>query len=195
MKRLLLSSSIATLLLPGVAFAAYNDVSLATDVDLSVNSISLDVTGTSATVESIEVGSTNFTAVLQSGSYLKVSAPNLNQLTYDLLSINPVANSNYICTGSAATLEVSAFSTTTVIVTPSSTLCADAAEAASGSSKGDARGGGGGTVVVPVTTVVPVAQVANAEAIAAIKVQLIPLIQKLIILLGQQILTMQASGN
>src|SRR3989344_1223938 len=122
MKKLLISSLLATAwLVPGLAFAAYNDVSLATTTDLSVNSISLDVSGSDATIESLIVGVTNFTVVLQQNSSFKVSASSLNKLGYDVLdTVNSPSSSNYICTGSAATLEVSAIASTTVIVTPSS---------------------------------------------------------------------------
>jgi hypothetical protein len=205
MKKLLILIPLLAFFLPGIAGAAYNDVSLATTTDLSVNSISLDVSGSDATIESIIVGSTNFTAVLQGNSSFKVSASSLNQLGYDVLdTANQPSSVDYICTGSAATLEVSAIASTTVIVTPSSSLCADAAETASGSSKTDARsggGGGGGGIVLatPITVPVTVTATANEDAIAAIKTQLTALIQQLISLLivelQQQITEMQASGS
>src|SRR3989344_922117 len=131
MKKLLLSGLALTvvLLLPGFAFAAAGDVTLSTDVDLSVNSITLDVSGSTAAIESIEVGSTSFTTVLQASSHIKISTPNLNQLSYDVLNTdNQSSNADYICNGTTATLEVTAVASTTVIVTPMSAVCADAVE-------------------------------------------------------------------
>ena len=175
--------------------AAAGDVSLETSVELSVNSISLNVSGSTATIESIEVGATSFTVSLQSGDAFQVTAGGLNQLSAN----NATWQSVNTCDGSASVLGYDVESAVTVTITPSDTLCADAAAAVS-TSKGDARGGGGGggstTVTAPITPVVPVVQITNkAEAIAAIKSQIAVLIQKLIILLTQQIQTMQASGT
>jgi len=182
MKKLLTSVSIGALLLPGLTFAAYDDVTLSTAVDFSINSITLDVSGSTAAVESIKADSTNFTAVLKASSNLKVSAPSLNQLTYSVLnSDNQSSSVDYICTGSAATLEVTAVASTTLIVTPLSTLCADAAEAASSAgSKSDAAGGGGTTVAVVANPVAVAATTASKEsqiqsimqAIAALQAQI-----------------------
>ena len=60
MKKLLVSGAIASLLLPALAFAAYNDVSLDNTVVLTVNSITLNVSGSAAAIESIVVNPTNF---------------------------------------------------------------------------------------------------------------------------------------
>ena len=52
MKKLLTRTGIViALFLPTLAFAAYNDVTLTTDVVLSVNSVSINVSGSSATVD------------------------------------------------------------------------------------------------------------------------------------------------
>ena len=200
MKKLLLSGSIATLLLPGLAFAAYNDVSLDTTVVLTVNSITLNVSGSASTIESLVVNPTTFVATIKNGSSFQVTAPGLESLSAD----TGQGQSVNTCTGSASILGYNLSGTSdtvTVTVTPSSTLCADAAAAAAASSKSDAGGGGGGGGTVSVAPVTPVlvAQGANAEAIAAIKTQLITLIQELIALLIQQLQTeiqaMQASGS
>lgn len=197
MKKLLASVSIAALLLPGFAFAASGDVLLAVDTVLSVNGITLNVSGSStSTIQSIAVGSTSFTVTLVNGSAFQVTAPNLNQLTAD----NSTWRSVNTCDGSSSVLGYDVEDTVVVTITPSATLCADEAEPA-GSSKSDAGGGGGGgatTVVTPpvVPPVVPVvAPVNNAQAVALIKAQLIPLIQQLIVLLTQELQKMQASGN
>lgn len=196
MKKLLLSSSIVTLLLPALAFAAFDDVRLTTDTVLSVNGITVNVSGTQATIESIEVGSTTFVVTIETGSSFQVTAPDLNKLVADVGQWRSVDT----CTGSSSVLAYDAAvsgSELVVTVTPSATLCADAATTSSSSSKSDAGGGGGGAPVVKqATPVVPVVQVTNnAEAIAAIKAQLISLIQQLILLLSQEILTLQANGS
>ena len=74
MKKLLISGSIAAFLLPVIAFGAYNDVTLTTDTIISINSISLTVSGSSASIESIVVGSSDFTVTLQPGSTIAVTS-------------------------------------------------------------------------------------------------------------------------
>jgi len=194
MKKLLLFGSIAALFLPGLAFAAYGDVSLATStVVFSVNGITLNVTGSTAAVESVVAGATTLVVTLQPGSSFQVTAPGLNKL----LSNAGAGQNVDTCTGSASVLGYSLSGTAQVVVTiePSATLCADAA----GSSGSGGSGGGGSTFrttpVTPVVTPVVVGPTANAVAIAAIKTQLISLIQQLIVLLNQEIQNMQASGS
>ncbi|MDO8728760.1 MAG: hypothetical protein Q7K26_02590 [bacterium] len=195
MKKLLVSGSIVSLLLPWLAFAAYNDVSLTTDTVLSVNGITLNVSGSTAVIESIVVDSTTFTVTLQgnAASTFQVTAPNLNELATN--SQNGL--STHICNATQSKLGYTASSSEViVIITPSATLCTTAAADTSGGS-GSSGGGGGGatTVITPVAPVVPVAQLTTSEAIAAIKAQLIPLIQQLIVLLNLEIQKMQASGS
>jgi len=199
MKKLLLSGSIVSLLLPALAFAAYNDVTLTTDTVLSVNGITLNISGSTASIESIEVGSTSFTATLQSGSAFQVTAGGLNQLSAN----NVTWQSVNTCDSSASVLGYDVESEVVVTITPSATLCADAT-VATATSRGDARGGGGGT---PAPQASPVAQVVTTQgfanltpaekqaAISQIRAALIPLIQQLIVLLNQEIQNMQASGN
>ena len=58
---------LVALLVPSLAFAAYNDVTLTTDTVLSVTGITLNVSGSSATIESITVNATDFSVSLPSG--------------------------------------------------------------------------------------------------------------------------------
>ena len=169
MKKLLFLGSLVTLFIPGLASASYDDVALATTTDISVNSITLNVSGSSASIESIAVDSSNFTVVLQAGSSFKISAPSLNTLAYDVLNTaNESSDVDYICTGSAATLEVSAVASTTIIVTPSSSLCADAVESSSsGSGKGSGGGGGGGGVATVVVAAPAAVETAEINALMA----------------------------
>jgi hypothetical protein len=66
---------LVALLVPTFALAAFDDVTLATDTVLSVNGITLNVSGSSAVVESITVNATDFAVTLQSGSVFQVTAP------------------------------------------------------------------------------------------------------------------------
>ena len=199
MKKLLLSGSVAALLLPTLAFAAYGDVSLTTSTVFSINGITLNVSGSTATVESVVAGATTLVVTIEPGSSFQVTAPNLNKLLADAGAGRNVDT----CTGSASVLGYNLAGSAEVVatITPSTTLCADPA----GSSGSGGSGGGGSTFrVTPVAPVTPVVQVANnAEAIAAIKTQLVSLIQELIallsqeliVLLNQEIQTTQASGT
>src|SRR3989344_99652 len=193
MKKLLVSGAIASLLLPALAFAAYNDVSLDNTVVLTVNSITLNVSGSAAAIESIVVNPTNFVVTIKNGSSFQVTAPGRESLS----ASTGYGQSVSTCNGTESVLGYNLSGTTdtvTVTVVPSTTLCADAAEVGS-SSKSDGSGGGGVTTPKPVVAQVMAVQGANAEAIAAIKAQLISLIQQLIVLLNQEIQNMQASGS
>ncbi|MDO8590058.1 MAG: hypothetical protein Q7R69_02200 [bacterium] len=200
MKKLLLSGSIATLLLPSLAFAAYNDVTLTTDVVFSVNGITINATSSTGTIESIEVGSDSFSVDILANSSFKVTAPNLNKLS---ASTGQGQDVN-ICNSTESTLGYNLLGTSetiTVTIVPSTTLCADPTEVASSSRTDEAGGGGGGVTTVATPVVAPIVVVggANAEAIAAIKSQLIVLIQELISILIQQlqveIQALQTSGS
>ena len=191
MKKLLVSGSILSLLLPSLAFAAFNDVSLTTDVVLSVNSITLNISGSTATIESIEVGATSFAVTLQSGSAFQVTAGGLNQLSAN----NTTWQSVNTCDSSASVLGYDVESEVIVTITPSATLCADATAAAA-SSHSDGRSGGGGgpsPIASPVAQVVTTQGFANltpAEKqamIVQIRTALVSLIQQLIVLLQQEI--------
>ena len=200
MKKLLISSSIAVLLLPGLAFAAYNDVSLTAGTVLSVNGITLNVSGSSAVIESLVVGSTNFTVTLQgnAASTFQVTAPNLNVLATNQQN----GISADFCNGTQSKLGYTASSSEVIaIITPSATLCTTAAADTSGGTGSSSGGGGGGstTTVTPVAPTVNITQLSTQEAIVAIKVQLISLIQQLIaeliVQLQAEIQAMQASGS
>jgi len=181
MKKLLISTSVLALLLPALASAAAGDVTLTTDVTLSVNSITLNVSAATASIESIDVGSTSFAITLPSGSSFQVVAPELNQLIADNTLWQTASTT---CTGTASALGYNNVggSSITVTVIPSATLCADAAVAAS-SSKGDARGGGGAT------TVATAAVAAEAAQIQTLQAQLASLMAQIALLTGTPVST------
>jgi len=159
MKKLIAFSSVA-LLLPGLALAAaYNDVSLDSNVVLSVNGSTVNVT--SATIPEITVGSSTFDVVLGPGSSMTISTSGGKKMTYSDSSFL-VSNQ---CDGTASAFTMTAPSdaaTTTITVTVTSTTCADATTSSSSSSGGGGGapvgllggGGGGGstlTSIVPTT--------------------------------------------
>ncbi|OHA91517.1 MAG: hypothetical protein A2758_00140 [Candidatus Zambryskibacteria bacterium RIFCSPHIGHO2_01_FULL_49_18] len=189
MKKLLIPALVLGSFLPAMAFAAYNDVSLTTNARISSNSITLDVSGTDAAVESLAVGSGTFTAVLQSGSNLKVSPSSNTQMVYDVTYTGSNAPQvDYVCTAATSTLTVTASSQTTLVVTPLSTACSGPGESTSGStgssgSSSGGGGGGGGTTVAVAPNPVPVAAQATystkeaqiqsiMQAIAALQAQM-----------------------
>ena len=90
MKKILAILSTVGLLLPAVALAAYNDVSLTTDTVLSVGGVTVNVSGSAATIESISADSSTFTVNVQPGSNFTVTAPNGNVLNYSTTPNEPV---------------------------------------------------------------------------------------------------------
>src|SRR3989344_4099120 len=60
--------AVALLLAPTLALATADDVTLTTDAVISVNGVTLNVSGSGGSVESIIVNSTNFSVALRSGS-------------------------------------------------------------------------------------------------------------------------------
>ena len=144
-----ISAVAALLLVPVFAFAAYDDATLTTDTVLSVNSITVNISGSSALVESITVGSTSFTFTLLASSTVQVTAPNRNQL----LSDNAAGRTSITCNSASSVLDYDGVSgqTITVTVEPQSTLCGATGTAGSGSSVGSSGGGGGSLNTTPVT--------------------------------------------
>lgn len=128
--------------IPVVAFAAYNDVTLETNTTLSVNGISVMVTGSSAVVESITVNSGNFVVSLPSGSSLTVYVPAFNRL--DTANSDGVVTNTCNATISKLELSNSGGSTITQTVTPSSVICGDPASSSSSSGSNSSYSGGGG---------------------------------------------------
>jgi len=155
MRTLLKTAAVLGLFAPALAFAAYNDVTLTTDVTLSVNGASVTVTSSSATVESITVDSNSFTATLQAGSSMTISAPGLSVTTEP--AVGGLTSS---CSSGVTTVTIPSVSGgVTVTVNPSATACDTAAAAASSNSGAPAglvgttnssSGGGGGGSPLPI---------------------------------------------
>jgi hypothetical protein len=142
MKKLFALAAITACALPSLALAAYNDVTLTTDAVIQVGSYTLDVWGSSATIQSITVNSSNFSVTLASGSAVTVTSPTLQQLSSDVSS-DVVSNP---CTGSESSISLaySGAGTVTNVITPSATVCSG-----SGSTPPPAPppSGGGGMIV------------------------------------------------
>jgi len=157
MKKLLISLGI--LLVPLMAGAAYNDVSLGTSAIISINNslgtaVSLTVSGSADVVESIVVGSDNFVATLQSGSTLKVASAGRNSI------LTTVSSANYstTCETSQSTMTLTATAEIVITVTVSPNACGGAASTSSSNGGGGPIanfGGGGGGLATPATPAVP----------------------------------------
>lgn len=132
----------ALLLLPALALAAYNDVTLTTSAIISVDSTSLNVSGSSATIQSITVGAASFDVTLLPGSSVTFSAASKKIL------VPNVSYSNYVvagCSSTGSTLALTANpseSSATINVHISAALC----DAAPESSSTAVSGAGGGPV-------------------------------------------------
>lgn len=124
MRKLFTLVTIAICIIPTLVLAAYDDVTLTTDAVILVGGYTLNVSGSSASVESIVVNSGSFSVTLSSGSSFKISSPTLNQLSSDITSD---VTSN-ICTGSESsiTLAYSGGGTVTNVITRSATICTTA---------------------------------------------------------------------
>jgi hypothetical protein len=123
MKKYLIILVSATFLLPSLVFGAFNDVTLTTSTNISVGGYTLNVTGSSAVIQSIVINDANFTATLSSGSSLQVSSPTYNQMTTD---VNTFTTSNNCATNSSVLTLSSSGPSGTVTVTPTATICSTA---------------------------------------------------------------------
>ncbi|HUY05553.1 MAG TPA: peptidoglycan-binding domain-containing protein [Candidatus Paceibacterota bacterium] len=139
-RALLLSLTLGcvALLAPSAAYAAYNDVTLTTSASLSVGGYTLNVSGSSASIQSITVNADSFSVTLASGSDITVSSPSLQKLATDVTS-DVTASA---CTDSASSLSLSysGGSTVTNVITPSASICG-ASSSSSLSNSGSSRVG------------------------------------------------------
>ena len=133
---------------PTLVFAAYDDVTLTTDTVLSVNGITLNVSGTNAAIQSITVNDTDFSVSLPTSANFKVSAPNLNSLTVSTLT----GVTSQICNGSQSVVGYETTTSVNVTITPSTTLCTSSSGSGGGSSSSSSSSSGGSTVTTPVVT-------------------------------------------
>lgn len=135
MRRVLLLTLILFVALPGTAIAAFDDVTLTTDVVINVAGIDLNVSGSSAVVESITVNASDFSFTLQSGSSIQVTSPDRRELSTDASSQYVSVN---VCDSSQSILkhESSAGGSVVVTVTPQASVCTDPGPSGSTSRRG-----------------------------------------------------------
>ncbi|MEK7227335.1 MAG: peptidoglycan-binding domain-containing protein [Patescibacteria group bacterium] len=171
MKKLLTSSIIGGLLLPTLAFAAYDDVTLGSSAKIVAGGHTLDVVGDSNTIETIIVDVDSFTITLQANSTLKVSSPNFKEISHTALAANI---STSACESNDSHVKFTASAAVTITVTPKSIVCG----AASGSGSSGSVGGGGGGGASVSTVVTPVAIPTN-PTIAQLQAQLNALLAQL----------------
>lgn len=162
MPRILTGAGIVvTLLAPAFALAAFDDVTLTSDTVLSVNGITLSVSGSSSVIESITVNATNFSVTLLSGSFFQVAAPGLGQLSTDSLT----GISSNLCTTSQSLLAYQPSTDVTITITPTTTSCASAS-AGGGSSSGG--GGSSSTASTASVTSVVTSTTATTSTVAVV---------------------------
>jgi len=167
MKKFLATAATLALLVPSLALAAYNDVTLTTDTILSVNSSDITVVGTSAVVESMEVGATTIIFTMPTSSHIEMRSASGTALTASdstILTVNTCSTGN-----TAMSFNNTGDSTITETVTVGSAHCTlSAGGGGGGSSFGGGGGGGGGTVTpsptpTPTPTPSPTPSASNAE--------------------------------
>lgn len=185
MKKLLICLSIA--MMPVVAFADFDDVTLTTTAVISINdsagnAVSLNVSGSSAVVESIVVGVSSFSVTLQSGSSITVASAGRNLITTNA----PDINESISCGDSESSITLTATAGVTASVSVSPNACGAAASSSSSvtgsngpvaQSGGGGGGGGGSMVVTPTVTTSPNTTVEALQAmIASLSTQIADLI-------------------
>ncbi|MBI4065701.1 peptidoglycan-binding protein [Candidatus Kaiserbacteria bacterium] len=152
MPRMLARAGIlVALFAPSFAFAAFDDVTLTTDTVLSVGGITLNVSGSSATIESITVNAGDFSVVLSSGSVFQVTAPGLERITADTLT--GVASD--VCNSSQSLLKYQPSTSVTVTISPSSTLCSSTSSGGSASTGGSSSSAVSSTPAASTPAVTP----------------------------------------
>ena len=145
---------------PALASAAFDDVTLTTDAVLSINGITLTVSGSSGVMESITANSNNFTVDLAPGSSLKVVSADRKKFNTSLSVSTTNAGITGECTSSLSNVTISYPSGSgddvTATIEPSSIVCGETAGSSSGTGSGGissgGSGGGGSFAPQPVVT-------------------------------------------
>jgi peptidoglycan hydrolase-like protein with peptidoglycan-binding domain len=140
------------LIIPSITFATYNDVTLTTDTVISVGGYSLNISGSSAVIESITVNDSTFSVTLGSGSSITIDSPTRNQLSTDVTS-DVVSNT---CSNNASTLALSysGGSTVTNVITPSATICSGSGSSGGGSSGSRSNNSRSNATTSPIVSVI-----------------------------------------
>ncbi len=208
-KKFIASAATLTLLAPSLAFAAYNDVSLTTDANISLTvsgtTVNLDVSGSTASVESVTVSENTLTVVLNNPSTITISSSNRYNLSVD----NATLISDTTCTATESTVSLASTNSsgaqTANITVGNLDVCNSGAGTGGGGGGGDGGDGGGGgggggsaprtttptTAATPVAPSVPSAPASNAALIESLKAQLNALLAKIAAMTGT---SMSATG-
>lgn len=147
-----LTTLVACLTLPALAFAAYNSVQLSsgTTIVLTVGGSNLEFTAYDGNVQDVQVDSSSVTFTLAAGSTLSISSAGRRDLGYQ----KNRAIVSFTCTESASILNVSLAASEpnseTLVVTPATNTCT-----LPGTSGGGGGGGGGGGAPAPEPTPTP----------------------------------------
>lgn len=155
--------------LPYIALAAYNNVTLTSSAIYTVGGVSLTISGSDAQVSSTTVYSGNtFDVTLVQGSSFTITSADRRNLT---VTGAPNADKYHFNCGTAVstlTLDSSPTVTITDTVTVETTTCATGGGGGGGiASSGGGGGGGGGSIYVPpVTTPAPTLPQAAVQATA-----------------------------
>ncbi len=145
------------LVLPVSAFSAYDDVSLTTDTRIGLTGETLNVSGSTAIIQSLTVNADSFVVTLVPGgnSSIKVSSPSLYRITHSVTPQSAYVDAE-VCNGSESSVTLAPLSGQTIQVTvqvdTSSSLCSGGGGSSGGSSGGGGGGGGGGLPPPPPPT-------------------------------------------
>ena len=144
--RLIRFGAVTGLLVPVLALAAYNDVTLSTDstLGMSVGGSDLQFTSSDGLIESITVGASSVDIVMGGGSTMTVTSTDRKTFTYSGANRTTV---NFTCGASNSiisfTLSASE-SNETITLTPTGSTCSTSSGGGGGGGGGDNGGGGGG---------------------------------------------------
>lgn len=158
---------LAMFLVPASALAAYDDVTLTTDAVISVNGIPLNVSGSSAVIQSLTVNETNFSFTLQSGSSIQITAPNGNALTASTV-LDKVTDT---CTSAQSILKYVGTTDRTVTITPNTIMCSGSGTGGGHSGYVSSSATRPSTATSVPVTVAPPAVANNTSALTSSQVQ------------------------
>lgn len=142
MKKILGTALAVALLSPMLAFAAYNDVSLTTSTVIATGGVNLTVTGSTASIQSLVVRSSDFDVTLLPGSSIAISSADKVNFNFD--SAVQITQS-FSCGSGSSSLTISNVSgTATLTITPTGTCGTTTTTSSGGGGNGSPVGGGGG---------------------------------------------------
>jgi len=158
---------VSAFLLPSFLFAAYNDVTLTTDTVITVADINLNISGSSAVVQSITVNPGNFSVVLLNNSTITVSSADKRVMSIDV-SKNYTTSTSCTSSASVTTFASSDTNAVTMTVTPTANTCTIPSTPTSSSGRSGSGVTSSTLVVKPAIPTVPsVTTVAEIQALIA----------------------------